>query len=133
MPKGEKPASEGPSLKNFGAKLDGKSAVILTVGLGRIGLPTAVAFARKEFRCIGVDVNRALVDSVNGGETLIDDEPKLRELLKSVTGRGYFKATTQLKEAVPQADVIVLCLPTPMNSAMDADNSYLQSVCGGMS
>lgn len=82
---------------------------ISVIGLGYIGLPTAVYFASKGFRVMGYDANPAVVDAVNKGEAHIV-EPELNENLKSVVKRGSLSAFDTLQVA----DVYLICVPTPI-------------------
>ena len=64
--------------------LDKKSLKVCVVGIGRIGLPTALSFAKAGLQTIGVDINEKLVDSVNNGNFPLKDEPGHEELLNEV-------------------------------------------------
>jgi len=90
------------------------------IGLGYIGLPTSLLFARAGFEVIGVDIKEDLVKSINAGH-IPSDEPGLSDLLDGV--RGRFRAQT----TVPNADVFVVCVPTPLSGAMRvADLTYVK-------
>ena len=81
---------------------------ICIIGLGYIGLPTAVIFATNGFKVIGVDLNKSIVDKVNKGESHIS-EPELENELKFVIKNGSF--TAQLKPTF--ADIYIIAVPTP--------------------
>lgn len=115
--------------KKFLAKIKSRKLRICVIGLGRVGLPSAIAFAKKGFYCTGVDVNPSIVESVNSGKANLKDEPELAKLLKQVVKKGLLKATTDTSEAVNNSDVIIMCLPTPMGEDGDADYSYLREAC----
>lgn len=84
---------------------------ICIVGLGYIGLPTAVLLADRGFQVHGVDVKQSVVDSVNAGH-LHFVEPGLDEFLQSAVQSGHFHAFK-----VPQAaDVFFICVPTPFKT-----------------
>ncbi|PIP80047.1 MAG: UDP-N-acetyl-D-mannosamine dehydrogenase [Gammaproteobacteria bacterium CG22_combo_CG10-13_8_21_14_all_40_8] len=81
---------------------------ISVVGLGYIGLPTAAAFASKQIKVIGVDVNQSTVDTINRGEIHII-EPELDNYVLRSVQSGYLRATT-----VPEcADAFLIAVPTP--------------------
>jgi nucleotide sugar dehydrogenase len=102
---------------------------ICVIGLGRVGLPAAIAFALKGFHTIGIDINQSLVDSVNKSKANLKDEPELGKLLKRIR-KGDLTATSDTKDAVSKSEIILLCLPTPLNAnTNEADYSYLQSAC----
>ncbi len=82
------------------------------VGLGYIGLPTAVFLAAGGYRVLGVDIQAARVEAVNRG-TLPVDEPGLLEMFQAAVRDGSLRAATEPAEA----DVFFICVPTPARSA----------------
>jgi nucleotide sugar dehydrogenase len=98
--------------------LDSKNLKISVVGIGRIGLPTALSFAKFGLKTIGVDINSDLVEQVNSGIFPLKDEPGYEEIFKNVFENKTFSATTNIEDAIPNSDLILLSLPTPM----DQDN-----------
>jgi len=89
-------------------QLDSDVAVI---GLGKIGLPLAVQFARQGFRVYGVDTNRAVVDAVNAGRPPFPGEADLDEFLTGVLKEGRLTATADTGLAVSAASVVVVAVP----------------------
>lgn len=83
---------------------------ITTVGLGYIGLPTSVMFAKHGANVVGVDIKQEAVDLLNHGQIHIE-EPGLQEVLDEVIQTGKFKASTEPEEA----DVYIIAVPTPNN------------------
>tara|TARA_Y100000589_G_scaffold122176_1_gene116525 strand:+ start:2037 stop:3239 length:1203 start_codon:yes stop_codon:yes gene_type:complete len=81
---------------------------ISIVGLGYIGLPTAVIFASYGFKVIGVDLNKYIIENVNKGESHIS-EPNLDNLLKSVVKKKLLIA----KEKPSYSDIYIIAVPTP--------------------
>lgn len=92
------------------------------VGLGYIGLPTAVVMANSGVDVTGVDVNEANVERINRGEVTIV-EPGLEEELKQAINSGNFRATTEQVHA----DVYVIAVPTPFTDGYDVDMKYIYS------
>ena len=88
------------------------------IGIGRIGLPTALTIANAKVPTIGVDINTELVNKINTGIFPLKDEPGYDKIFEDVINQKLFHATTKIEEAVPASDLIVLSLPTPM----DKDN-----------
>lgn len=88
---------------------------VCVIGVGRIGLPTALSFANSGLSTIGVDINTQLVDTINSGVFPLKDEPGYDSIFENVFRDKKFKATTKIEEGVPVSDVILLSLPTPMN------------------
>ena len=87
------------------------------IGLGYIGLPTAVIFATHGFKVIGVDLNKSIVDKINRGQSHIS-EPELEDRLKFVIKNGSFIA--QLKPSF--ADIYIVAVPTP--HYLDENKNY---------
>ena len=95
--------------------LTSNSLKIGVVGIGRIGLPTALCFANSGFETIGIDINTELVTMVNSGDYPLKDEPEFDEIFKNVHSQKKIVATTDISKAVLECDIILLSLPTPMN------------------
>lgn len=92
------------------------------VGLGYIGLPTAVVMANSGVDVTGVDVNAANVERINRGEVTIV-EPGLEEELKQAIESGNFRATTEQVHA----DAYIIAVPTPFTEGYDVDMKYIYS------
>ena len=101
---------------------------IAIFGLGRIGLPTALAFAEKGVTIYGVDTQESVINSLKNLKTHID-EPGLPDLLKAVMKSNKFFVTTNYREVMKEADVIIICVPTPVTSDKIPDYSSIIEVC----
>ncbi|WP_100182767.1 nucleotide sugar dehydrogenase [Candidatus Nitrosotenuis aquarius] len=101
---------------------------VCVIGVGRIGLPTALSFANSGLSTIGVDINSDLVASINSGEFPLKDEPGYDIIFENVMKEKNFSATTKIEEGVPKSDVILLSLPTPMDENNIPNYSALKSV-----
>jgi len=110
------------------AHLTSNSLKIGVVGIGRIGLPTALCFANSEFETIGIDINSELVTMVNSGDYPLKDEPEFDKIFENVHSQKKLVATTDISKAVPECDIILLSLPTPMNEKNIPDYTALLSV-----
>tara|TARA_B100000949_G_scaffold196254_1_gene181812 strand:+ start:2371 stop:3744 length:1374 start_codon:yes stop_codon:yes gene_type:complete len=108
--------------------LDAKSLKVCVVGIGRIGLPTALSFAKAGLYTIGVDINQKLVDSINTGNFPLKDEPGYEDVFNNVRKNGNFLATTDINEAISKSNLILLSLPTPMDENNIPTYSALESV-----
>jgi UDP-N-acetyl-D-glucosamine dehydrogenase len=104
------------------AKIENRTACIGIVGLGYVGLPLAVEFAKAGFRVIGYDVSKRLTEQLMRGESHIQDVPntELAPLVKS----GKFVATTEEKKLF-ETDAISIAVPTPLGKTRDPDMSYV--------
>jgi len=105
-----------------------KSLKIAVVGIGRIGLPTALCFADVGFDTIGIDINEKLVNMVNSGDYPLNDEPEFDKIFDKVLEKKKFSAKTDITKVVPHSDIILLSLPTPMNNQNIPDYTALLNV-----
>ncbi len=103
-------------------KIANRSAHVVVIGLGYVGLPLAVRMAGVGLRTLGIDINKPRVDRVNAGISDIGDVPS--ELLAPLVANGMLSAHTTF-EVVAQADAVVICVPTPLSKTRDPDNSYI--------
>lgn len=111
----------GP-LKRLVKRLQNREACVGVVGLGYVGLPLSVELAEVGFTVYGFDISQAKVKLLNSGRSDIDDirDEVVKKMLKS----GHFKATLDPKK-LDQADVIAICVPTPLSKTKDPDVSYI--------
>jgi UDP-N-acetyl-D-glucosamine dehydrogenase len=107
-------------------KIEARKARTGVVGLGYVGLPLAVELAHAGFSVTGIDIDQAKVDSLNRGESYIQDIPT--SVLKPLVDAGLIKATTDFA-AVADLDTINICVPTPLRKTKDPDMSYIVSSC----
>ncbi len=107
-------------------KIQNHQARVAIIGLGYVGLPLAVAFARTGFSVIGVDVDAEKVEAVNRGDSYIDDisSAELRRWTVGAGAGGRLRATTDYA-VLAEADAIIICVPTPLNKTRDPDVRYL--------
>ena len=84
---------------------------ICTIGLGYIGLPTSIMFAKHDTHVIGVDIKPEVIDLLNSGRIHIE-EPGLQEALEEVVEKGTFKAALKPEKA----DAFIISVPTPNNN-----------------
>jgi nucleotide sugar dehydrogenase len=106
-------------------KIRNKEAIVGVVGLGYVGLPFAVEKAKVGFKVIGIENNPVRAAKVNRGENYIQDvrDEELRELVS----KGLIVADTGF-ERVPEMDVIVICVPTPLTKNLTPDLQYVEKV-----
>ena len=102
--------------------MDLDKPTLSVIGLGYIGLPTAVAFALNGWNVTGVDVNNGVVDLINDGILPFEDE-NMEDALNEVLEAGSFRAQTTQQPA----DVYIIAVPTPFHSDKTADLSYIQA------
>lgn len=109
--------------------IENRTATTAVVGLGYVGLPLAVEFAKEGFRTIGCDVSSGKVDSVNEGRNYIGDI--VDEDLAEVVATGKLVATTDFS-ALKEADYIAICVPSPLDKHEQPDMSYIESAAEGV-
>ena len=107
-------------------KIQSRTARVGVVGLGYVGLPLAVEFAKAGFSVTGIDVQQSKVDQINRGSSYVQDiaENDIRELC----GQNRLHATSDFS-AVAELDTINICVPTPLRKTKDPDMSYIVSAC----
>ena len=103
------------NLEDVTKSIESKMLRVCVIGIGRIGLPTALSFAKSGLETIGVDINKQLVDDINSGKFPLKDEPGYEDIFHSVIKNQKFSATTNIEDAVPNSNLILLSLPTPMD------------------
>jgi UDP-N-acetyl-D-glucosamine dehydrogenase len=103
-------------------RISTRTARIGIIGLGYVGLPLAVEFARQGFEVTGFDVDPSKASQINGGKSYIPDvtEADLAAAVKA----GKLKATTDMSQ-LGAMDAIDICVPTPLRKTKDPDLSYV--------
>ena len=111
------------------AKAADRSAVFGVVGLGYVGLPLAVELASAGYRVLGFDINEKVVDTVKAGRSHVGDVPS--ETLARFTAGGGITATTDMSR-MSEADVVSICVPTPLSKTRDPDVSFVIAVANSL-
>ncbi len=102
--------------------IETRAATFGVIGLGYVGLPLSTAFAQAGFPVIGFDVARRTVDTLNAGASHISDVPSAT--IAGLVEAGRFSATTDMAR-LAEADIISICVPTPLSKTRDPDISYV--------
>ncbi len=103
-------------------RIENRTARFSVIGLGYVGLPLAVEFARAGYAVTGVDVDAEKVAKVNAGESYVQDVPT--EVLASLVADGLLSASVDF-DVLAEADVVSICVPTPLSKTKDPDVSYV--------
>ncbi len=103
-------------------KIINRKARIAVIGLGYVGLPLAVHFAKARFKVFGLDKDAERVQRVNRKESYISDVPSPE--LASVVNKGNLNAGTAF-DILKTIDVVIICVPTPLKRKYTPDISFL--------
>lgn len=105
-------------------RIEQKDVKVAIIGLGYVGLPLAIEFAKAGFNVLGVDTDRKRLNSVKKGISYIEDVPS-KILYKLIKKRRII--FTSEYTCLKKMDVIIICVPTPMRKTKVPDISYILS------
>lgn len=105
-------------------KIKTSTAKVAVIGLGYVGLPLSLCVARVGFQVLGIDLNAKRVAQINEGHSYIDDVSS--EELAPFIEEGKIKAYSDF-DIIAEADVVIICVPTPLTKNRDPDISYIRS------
>jgi len=105
-------------------KIEDKSIVIGIVGLGYVGLPLGLEYAHKGFSVLGFDVDEKKIPLLKEGKSYIKHIPSSK--IKSAVDNGKLDATNDFSR-LPEADAILICVPTPLTEHREPDMTYITS------
>lgn len=109
----------------FATKISDGTLSVGIIGLGYVGLPTAIGFHDAGFEVWGVDVSQRTVDMVMAGENPTGD-PDVDDIVPA-PGTERWHITTSTAEAVPNCDVVLVTVPTPITHDLKPDLSYVEA------
>ena len=115
---------EQRAIEGLESKIAERAAKVCVVGLGYVGLPTMVAIARAGYATTGIELNGSRVEEVNAGRSYIDDVPD--ETLAPLVKQGKVAATSSY-DVVCESDVVIVCVPTPVDAHKEPDLDPLRS------
>lgn len=103
-------------------KITERSAHVSVIGLGYVGLPLAIEFARAGFRVTGIDADPSKVEGINAGTSHIQDisDGDIQQVVQD----GRMQATTDFT-VLSDVDAVSICVPTPLSKTKDPDISYI--------
>ena len=104
-------------------KIQDKTALVGVVGLGYVGLPLIHAFIRGGLKCIGYDIDQKKIDSLQEGQSYIEHIPS--DWIQQWQSEEKFEATAEMSR-LSEADVVLICVPTPLSDSRDPDLSYVE-------
>lgn len=106
----------------FKDSVDQRRIRIGVIGLGYVGLPLVMAFTAKEFHVTGFDIDNEKVDMLLGGKSYLKHIPE--SSIQKLKASGLFTPTTDF-DLLREADVIIICVPTPLTAHREPDLKYI--------
>lgn len=103
-------------------KIENKDITLSVIGLGYVGLPLAVEFAKSDIKVVGYDIDDKKIESINKGISYIKDVPS--HDLKPLIENGMLSATNN-SQILSEVDAILVAVPTPLSKTRDPDLSYV--------
>ena len=113
----------GNFLDNFARRINKKQINIAVVGLGYVGLPLAIEFAKRGFKVFGIDVDKGRLKSIREKESYITDVPTSQ--LREVINNAKFSSGDNFG-CLKETDVVIICVPTPLKRKYHPDISYIK-------
>ncbi len=112
-----------PAGRHLEAAFIQKTAKIGVIGLGYVGLPLIRTFVAAGFQTLGYDVDTEKVQRLQAGQSYIEHIPS--EWISQCVNKGKFTPTADMNRLV-EADVLLICVPTPLNASRDPDLLYVE-------
>jgi len=113
-----------PESSAFSSKVQSKTAQVGVIGLGYVGLPLGLLFARNGFATTGFDIDQAKVDMLEKGQSYISHIPA--PAIAEQVGKRAFRATTDFA-LLKAMDAILICVPTPLDQHREPDLSFVRN------
>jgi len=98
-------------------KIQTRKAEVAVLGLGHVGLPTALIFSRAGFHVTGIDIDETKVEALTQGNCYVM-EPGLQETLATCLANGSFRATRDLSNSIKSSQIVSVCVPTPIEDTL---------------
>ncbi len=105
------------------SRITSRKANIGVIGLGYVGLPLVLRFAEEGFKTVGFDVDSNKIKSINSGKSYIKHIPDKK--LKTLSKNGRIRGTDNFKK-LKDMDVVIICVPTPLNEMREPDLKYVE-------
>ena len=115
-------ATASTTVEELAGKIQARTAHVGVIGLGYVGLPLAVEFAKTGFQVTGIDVSQSKVDQINAGVSYIQDVPTAE--VAALVKAGKLRATADFA-VIRDLDTINIAVPTPLRKTKDPDMSFV--------
>jgi UDP-N-acetyl-D-glucosamine dehydrogenase len=103
-------------------RIDERTAVVGVIGLGYVGLPLSLTFAEQGFSVLGFDIDNEKIEQLERGQSYIGHLAESR--IEGAMKERRFKATADF-ERLSEPDVLLICVPTPLTSALEPDMQFI--------
>ncbi len=120
--------AEPAHYRSLQAKIAKKTATVAVCGMGYVGLPLSRAITEQGFPVIGLDIDDDKVEKLNVGQSYIRHIPSAN--IQAMLKTGRFRASSDFGQ-IANADVITICVPTPLSRYREPDLSYVTSTAAG--
>ena len=107
-------------------EIEEKSVIVGIIGLGYVGLPLGVTFAKNGVKVLGFEKSIKKADNVNAGKNYIGDIKN--EDLEAVVNNKMLSATTEFSR-IGECEAVIICVPTPLDKFKKPDMSFIESAC----
>ncbi|MFA6129828.1 MAG: nucleotide sugar dehydrogenase [Candidatus Omnitrophota bacterium] len=111
-------------IQDLGRKIKNRQLNIAVIGLGYVGFPLALEFARKKISVTGIEIDQDRLESIINKVSYISDISNKE--LRNILAGGYFKASADFSD-IEDADVILVCVPTPLKGKNLPDISFIKN------
>ena len=118
-----------PTSTQLFEKIENRTARVTIIGLGYVGLPLALAFAKAGFATVGLEIDADKVAAINEGESYIEDI--VSEALMPYVRSGRLRATGDY-DVIPESDAIFICVPTPYTIQRTPDLGFIEAATKGI-
>lgn len=105
-------------------KITSHTARVAIIGLGHVGLPLAVAIAKQGFPIIGIDKNKERIDLLTNSKSFSPDVSD--EEVQTMLSNSQFSTPEEGRDMVKNSDVVIICVPTPLNAHKTPNLEYIQ-------
>ncbi|PIQ90660.1 MAG: UDP-N-acetyl-D-glucosamine dehydrogenase [Candidatus Omnitrophica bacterium CG11_big_fil_rev_8_21_14_0_20_41_12] len=112
------------TLSDLNKRIKNKQVKIAVIGLGYVGFPLALEFAKKHINVIGIEIDRDRLNSIAKRRSYISDISTKE--LRGVLASGYLKASSDFAD-IHQADAVLICVPTPLKGKYLPDISFIKN------
>lgn len=118
-----------PPSVTLSEKIENRTARVTIIGLGYVGLPLALAFAKAGFITTGLEIDASKVEMINQGKSYIEDVAA--EALVPYVRSGRLRATSDY-DVIGESDAVFICVPTPYTIQRTPDLGFIESATEGI-